>query len=207
MTNSLPATQGKSPLPDAIYDKSDSVLALALRAAVAAIPIVGGSISVLVEAHLSAHRADVINRLFQRISELEQKGAGSRLHHTPYSDALLTRAIHSAIASDDPARAPIFANVLYIDPNADPSETVRQYLIEICSTLTRYELALLLSLSRTTIDPTTTTDFARALLQLRLNTPDLEDIHAFALARLANFRLLTDATTKAEVTPLGRKLL
>lgn len=208
----LPAPQPNSTISTTIDKYADTLPGRSLRAIIAAIPLLGSSISVFVEAHLSARQAERINSLYDRIAEIEQgratpgNNAQSRAFSAPYSESLLENATNAAARTDDSDRAAVFANILYFEPANDPTEVVRRHLIEICTVLTRYELALLLSLSRLTKNDSPT-EFARLLMAMRLNAPDLEEVHTFSLARLATFRLIDGDSSKAEVTTFGRKVL
>jgi hypothetical protein len=217
MPESPPSPQRSSNFLSAIHEKADSPGGKLLRAAISLFPVLGGSASVLVEAHLSTRQAQrhsqQIATLYHRLAELQQSLAANSSGIYPaqpvgdYSEDLLEHATKAAMRTDDPQRPPMFANILCLEPNADPTETLRTHLIDICATLTRYELALLLSLSRTVAPTATTSGYAGLLLEMRLDTPDLADVHTFALSRLRTFQLITDTTGKAEVTAFGRRLL
>ncbi len=187
---------------DKAVAKADSLPGLTLRSALAALPFVGSSLSVVVEARLSSRQAARIDALYDRLSKLESTNA-STMH---YSESLLEHATRNAMQRADDKMPRVFANILAINHSDDPDEVFRLFLLEVTSSLSRYELALLVRLAGDTYHPGAS-DMAQTLLSIHTHTPDLEDARAFALSRLSVYKLINSAASDAEVTPVGRKLI
>ncbi|WP_315785111.1 MULTISPECIES: hypothetical protein [unclassified Bradyrhizobium] len=199
MNNSdLPTSKTTRPSP--ALRAAESIPGRTLRALIPLVPYVGESISVLVEAQLSAHQGRRIDELFERVAQLENT------KETAYSDLLLEKAINIARKVDLP-KVPLLAKILYDAPEQDPSEVIRSHLLDICETLTSYELALLASLSELPNSARPSLDLATTLHEIRLNTPDMKEIHDFSLDRLRLFQLINQSDQKTTLTRLGQKFI
>jgi hypothetical protein len=163
-------------------------------------------VSLLVEARLSRLQSQRIEVLFQRIAELENRAAGEA-QAAPPSEALLEAAVAAAAATPDQERPRAFANILYLEgAGEDHAEVLRRFLTEVLTTLSRYEIALLVSHSPgNEHDPSS--QFAQRLLDLHSNNPEVEDVRQFAIERLQTFRLASIDGGRLEVTRIGRHLL
>lgn len=200
---------GKGTAITRAYQVADSPAGIGLRAALAAIPFVGGSASIVVETHLSARQSQRVEELCARLAVLDEQLsilAQQGAQQPTYSEGLLEHAAAAAAATADPGRARVFADLLHcIDGTEDPTELIRRFLIDACATLSRYELALLLKLGEA--DTASTSDYGRKLLELHTKHPDLDEIRSFSLARLATFRLLTSDAPDGQLTHVGRLLI
>lgn len=199
----LPA---RASLPAQLAGHADTPAGLTLRAAIASIPFVGGSASLLVEARLSRLQSQRIDVLFQRIAELEGRVASTAQVAQP-SEALLEAAVAAAAATPDQERPRAFANILYLEGAGDDhAEVLRRFLTEVLATLSRYEIALLMSHS-TGDEHDPNSQFAKRLLALHSNNPEVEDVRQFAIGRLQTFRLISNDGGRLEITRIGHHLL
>jgi len=196
----------RASLPAQLAGHADTPIGLTLRAAIASIPFVGGSASLLVEARLSRLQSQRVDMLFQRIAELEGRAAGPAQAAQP-SEALLEAAVVAAAATPDQERPTAFANILYLEGAGDDhTEVLRRFLTEVLATLSSYEIALLLSHSPgDEHDPNS--KFAKRLLALHSNNPEVEDVRQFAIKRLQTFCLVSIDGGRLEVTRIGQHLL
>lgn len=196
----------RASLPAQLAGHADTPIGLTLRAAIASVPFVGGSASLLVEARLSRLQSQRVDALFQRIAELESCAAGATQAAQP-SEALFEAAVAAAAATPDQERPRAFANILYLEEAGDDhAEVLRRFLIEVLATLSRYEIALLMSYSPgDEHDPNS--QFAKRLLALHSNNPEVEDVRQFAIDRLQTFRLVSIDGGRLEVTRIGHHLL
>lgn len=210
MPNNSDVTTEGGNLPKRIAFHAERPYGLTLRSAIAAIPLVGGSISVLVESQLSARQSGRIDLLFARLSELETRFANlkdseDRAAHP--SESLLEHAVTAAASTPDQERARVFADIVFLEgAGRDRSEVLRRFLIEVMATLTRYEMALLLRYGP--VDAATSgTPFAEQLLELHTHNPEVDDVRQFSMQRLATFRLIDRPDGDVQLTPVGKKLL
>ncbi|MEI9850321.1 MAG: hypothetical protein WDN24_04995 [Sphingomonas sp.] len=178
-------------LPALVDAHADAPMGLTLRSAIASIPFVGSSISVIVEAKLNERQARRIDALYARLNMLETRLESGDAHAPtlPPSEALLEMAARAAATTVDDERPPLFANALYLEGVGDDrSEILRKFLLEVLATLTRYEMALLLRYAPAP-PAATRSDFADILLRLHAENPEVATVRDFSLGRLAIFRL------------------
>lgn len=183
-------------------------LVIALRALIAAVPIVGGSVSVFVESRLAANQSKRIDALFTRLHQLEtQRAQGpTPSREAPFSENLLEHAVRATSKTSDEHRARIIANVLYVYEAGDSDEVLRRQLIDIAEILTPLEIALLMR----TADTAQTSSFAglpEALFRLNVSTPDIAELRTFSLKRLFSYGLVTSADSGGALTNIGRQLM
>ncbi|MBO9545431.1 hypothetical protein [Caulobacter sp.] len=197
-----------------VYQHADSPFGVGLRSAIAAIPLVGGCVSVIVESHLSARQGQRVDQLFARIHEIDQQlaflngAAGDASGAAWFSESLLEQATVAAAATADQDRARVFANILFFgaEGGQDQTEIFRKFLIEVCANLTRYELALLLKMDDM-LDTEKASEFAKILLDLHVRHPELDEIREFSMSRLFTYRLISAPTADAHLTKVGRHLI
>ena len=136
-------------------------------------------------------------------------GEAKGLHgQNRFSETLLEQATVAAAGTADLDRAKVFANILFFggDTNTDSTEIVRKFLIEVCSNLTRYELALLLKMDDM-LDADNSSEFAKILLDLHVKHPELDEIREFSMSRLFTYQLTSAASPDAHLTKVGRHLI
>lgn len=202
---------GLSSLPQSrsLADNADGTIGLTLRAAVAAIPFVGGSLSVLIESRLAARQSERISLLFNRIAEIERtisNDSKEPFGSLPFSETLLEHATNATLQTSDDKRPLMFANMLFSDADTDPTELMRRLLIDIGTVLTRYEIALLLHICRDEeLKPTT--EFSKTIFDMHTSGTEFSDVRKFSLGRLSTFGLIGEAREDTEVTSLGLRLL
>lgn len=194
-----------SKIMPSIESRADSPGGIALRSAVAAVPVLGSSVSVLIESRLSAIQRDRIDSLFKQLSELQQSIAEQN-QASSYTESLLEYAALSTLKAQDNYRAKVIANILYYLSDDDPHEVVRRFLIELAATLTQYELALLLNYSNDR-EGDHTSAFRRLLMEMNSDGNSIEDVRKFSEARLSSYELLNASQDQPSLTPLGEKLL
>jgi hypothetical protein len=184
---------------------ADGAAGLTLRAAIASIPIVGSSVSVIVEAKLSKRQSDRVETLFLRIAALEASAVSSAAHRP--SDALVEAAVMASAGTADQERPAAFANILYLNgAGHDGEEVLRRFLLEVLATLSRYEIALLLRHAPDDGDARKS-DFAERMLNVHSRNPEVDEVRQFALGRLETFRLIRIEKGVVDVTKVGRHLL
>ncbi len=205
MSSELDARLGAQ-LPALVARYADGAAGLTLRAAIASIPIVGSSASVLLEARLSKRQMDRVEALCLRIAQLEASTASSEPANGP-SDALVEAAVIASSSTADQERPAAFANILYLEGAGDDrDEVLRRFLLEVLATLSRYEIALLLRHAPNDGD-VAKSDFAERLLDLHSRNPEVDEVKQFALGRLETFRLIRIEKGTVDVTKVGRHLL
>ena len=183
---------------------------LVLRSAIAAVPVLGGSVSVLVENHLSEQQRVRIDHLYTRLSQLEEEMSevASAKLESSYSEPLLEYATQNAIQAQDSYRASVIANILYHLRGDDPHEIVRRFLIELAANLTQYELALLMNYSHVDgRDQSDISEFRKQLLEVHADGETINDVRQFSQRRLESYSLLNSAQNRPEATSMGEKLL
>lgn len=197
-------------LPSLVDRHADSRVGLTLRSAIASIPFVGGSLSILVEARLSARQTARIDALYGRIAELEEQWRllPSQTNATTLpSEGLLEFATAAAASTVDQDRPYVFANILYLqEAGEDRAEILRRFLIEVCASITRYEVALLMR-HGPKIESHQSSTFAAQLLTLHAQSPEIDEVREFSLDRLATFRLIDRSGTDIQLTAIGKQLL
>lgn len=176
-----------------------------LRALVAAVPVVGGSISLLIEAELSARQSARVSHLFERISEIENDLRAAQQGGTVYSEVLLEHAALRVRSSPETFRARVLANCLFIDYEEDAHEIVRHHLIELAVNLTTLELAILLGTS-SEIGFEGSSSLREHLHQIDLGDPMTEDLRGYSRQRLEGFGLISSAEPSGKLTRIGEKL-
>lgn len=182
---------------------------LILRSAIAAVPVLGGSISVIVENRLSEKQTiridDLYNRLHELNTQLEARDGLTAIDEI--SEPLLEFATRSAIRAHDDHRPKIIANLLFDLDGTDPNEIVRRVLIEIASSLTLYELSILVSYSNSSEISQKTSTFQKILLNLHLDNPTLSELRGFSQNRLETFKLIVITDGGPVLTQIGHKLV
>lgn len=200
----LPATS-HSGLPDT-DPRVDEPIYRGLRALVAVVPIVGSGISVLIESELSARQSIRLRHLFERVAELESKLEFDQEDgKTKFSETLLESAAVSARNSTELFRARILANCLFIDSATDGDEVMRHHLIELISSLTTLELAILNREDRSS-GSEVSNEIKLRLHEINLGSPTTTDLRDYSRQRLSTFGLITDPGPKGIITRIGQKL-
>ena len=202
------SNQNRAQSAGGLADKADHIGARVFRSAIAAVPFVGGSISVMVESHLSSLQRKRIDELFSRLSELDSQV--EKMSETPafegFSESLLEYAAMSVIRAEDEHRASVVANILHHLRDDDPHEIVRRFLIELATHLTRYELALLLNYSGARRDDQSSA-FRQLLMNIHSTASEIDEVRAFSQSRLTFYGLLDVSKNPPSVTAMGEKLL
>lgn len=203
MAENLPEAHSSLPETDPRVDKP---IFRGLRALVAAVPFVGGSISVLIESDLSARQSVRLNHLFERVAELQRELSTTlEQKDLPFSEALLEKAAVRAKGATESFRARILANCLFLDAETDHDEVLRYHIVELASSLTTLELAILLGMDQALAE-VASNDLKQHLLKINLGGPTTKDLRDYSRQKLATLGLVTEPGPSARVTRIGQKL-
>jgi hypothetical protein len=177
---------------------ADKPLSKILRSAIAAIPLVGGSISVLVESELTSRQGKRIEILYARLAELEAQ------HLTAsYSENLLEYASARVQHAPDPLHSRIAANLLVFESEHDATEVVRTHLVDIATSLSLFQLALLMQLSNRDNQDLAAT---KKLLELDTTSDHLAPVRAYSIRRLCELSIATKKGEKIVLASMGNKI-
>lgn len=199
-------TNAAQPSP-AVDKRIDKPIFRGLRASIAAIPIIGGSISVLVESEISKRQAERVEQLLNRIAEIEASLGKTEFHFDPaVEDELLESAVNKAKAATEHFRSRLIANCLFAERDKDPKGIIRRHLIELAGTLTILELAIISSVYSRDMLNDQPSEVMKALHKIDLADGETAEIREYAHQRLTQFLLLEAKSDRLLLTKVGELL-
>lgn len=185
----------------------DKPLYRGLRAAVAAIPGVGGSMSVIIESEISKRQSERVELLMERIEELENSFNRGHLLNNEVEDDLLLRAVLHVRNSTEFSRARLLANCLFVKKSEDADGVLRSHLLELASTLTVLELAILKSIQgRRSGQETQGSELAHALHRIDLADGATAEVREYARGHLKQMLLVDTEGDHEFLTGVGELL-
>lgn len=198
--------KSKPPTENALQ-RIDKPLYRGLRAAVAAIPGVGGSMSVIIESEISKRQSERVELLMERIDELEKSFGREHLSNDEVEDELLLRAVLHVRNSTEFSRTRILANCLFIKRSEDADGVLRSHLLELAGTLTVLELAILRSIQENRGgQEIQSSDLAHALHRIDLADGATAEVREYARGHLKQMLLVDTEGDHEFLTGVGELL-